>query len=163
MGKIDLLNRPVKSRSIYSFYSSNGNVIVKWIPSSDELKRFKKKNGDVFALDGIEVKRIPPGPEAMYRYVQNYCISAKMRKKIEKEGFKLTEVLKRKVYDLQGRKCVICGSEEGFHIDHKIPLFRGGKTVINNLQVLCSKCNLQKGAFTMEEFLEWREGHGTSE
>lgn len=163
MGNIDLLNRPVKSRFIYSFYSSNGNVIAKLIPSCDELKRFKKKNGDVFALDGTEVKRIPSGPEAMYRYVQNHCISAKMRKRIEKEGFKLTDTLKHKVYDLQGRKCVVCGSEDSFHIDHKIPLFRGGKTVINNLQVLCSKCNLQKGAFTTEEFLEWRGIYGTSE
>lgn len=32
------------------------------------------------------------------------------------------------------------------HIDHRVPVARGGKTVRTNLQVLCSECNLGKGA-----------------
>ncbi len=32
----------------------------------------------------------------------------------------------------------------GIHIDHIVPVSKGGKTVPSNLQVLCAKCNLGK-------------------
>ena len=34
--------------------------------------------------------------------------------------------------------------EVGLHIDHIIPVSKGGKTVASNLQVLCSKCTGSK-------------------
>lgn len=34
---------------------------------------------------------------------------------------------------------------EDFHIDHIIPLSRGGANTKDNLQLLCSSCNLSKG------------------
>lgn len=34
--------------------------------------------------------------------------------------------------------------EVGLHIDHIIPINKGGKSVKSNLQVLCSKCNGSK-------------------
>lgn len=53
-------------------------------------------------------------------------------------------------------RCVICGASPAkdvrveLHIDHIIPWSRGGKNVQDNLRILCSKCNLGKGA-RMEE------------
>ena len=47
-------------------------------------------------------------------------------------------------------KCRICGRSPAtspgviLHIDHVIPWSRGGETVIDNLQTLCSDCNLGK-------------------
>ena len=32
-----------------------------------------------------------------------------------------------------------------FHIDHIIPVSKGGKTTEKNLQLACAKCNMQKG------------------
>ena len=34
--------------------------------------------------------------------------------------------------------------EVGLQIDHIIPIAKGGKTVVSNLRVLCSKCNASK-------------------
>ena len=51
----------------------------------------------------------------------------------------------------QRNKCALCGRPLHFvnnpHIDHKVPISRQGDNSIENLQILCAKCNLGKGAF----------------
>ena len=53
------------------------------------------------------------------------------------------DVLKR-----DGFRCQICGrtAQDGvkLHVDHIIPVSKGGKTEMNNLRTLCSDCNKGK-------------------
>lgn len=46
----------------------------------------------------------------------------------------------------QNPKCDKTGPRNEFHIDHIHPVSKGGSNDISNLQVLCVKCNLSKGA-----------------
>ena len=48
------------------------------------------------------------------------------------------------VYRRDCGRCVYCGSTENLQLDHIIPFSRGGATTIENLQLLCQKCNLNK-------------------
>ncbi len=41
-------------------------------------------------------------------------------------------------------KCANCRSEEWLEIDHIVPLANGGEDHVQNMQCLCSKCNLIK-------------------
>lgn len=61
----------------------------------------------------------------------------------------MTPELKRQVKIRDNYTCQCCGKympdEVGLHIDHIVPVSRGGKSILSNLQVLCDKCNLRKG------------------
>ena len=49
--------------------------------------------------------------------------------------------------------CKYCGSE-GHHIDHIVPLSKGGLHTKDNLQMLCAPCNRGKGDMLPEEWDE---------
>lgn len=67
--------------------------------------------------------------------------SKNQRKLMKKE-------LRQQIITRDKYTCQICGKympdEVGLHVDHIIPISKGGKTVSSNLQVLCSKCNGSK-------------------
>ena len=48
---------------------------------------------------------------------------------------------------VQNGRCAMCFGPYGrYHIDHIVPLARGGSNWPSNLQLLCKPCNLSKGA-----------------
>jgi len=52
-----------------------------------------------------------------------------------------------KVFREAGFTCANCGcTDRALHLDHIIPLARGGENNASNFQCLCDKCNMSKGA-----------------
>lgn len=51
------------------------------------------------------------------------------------------------IYKSQLGNCWWCGEQVGnnFHVDHRVPLSRGGSNRIDNLVISCPPCNLSKG------------------
>ena len=62
----------------------------------------------------------------------------------------ITVRLRFKVLKRDNFKCCACGASPAkdpsveLHVDHIVPWSKGGETTIDNLQTLCSKCNLGK-------------------
>ena len=55
--------------------------------------------------------------------------------------------VQREVYERDQGKCRQCGSTENLHFDHILPFSKGGSSkVASNIQLLCAKHNLRKGA-----------------
>lgn len=53
-----------------------------------------------------------------------------------------------------GGRCYLCGADvpaDAFHVEHVVPLARGGDDVWSNLNIAHPTCNLRKGARTLEE------------
>lgn len=75
-------------------------------------------------------------------------------RRIKKIGKKINKnITKGLRYDVLKRdrfKCRLCGRNPAddpkvkLHVDHIVPVAKGGETVIKNLQTLCSDCNLGK-------------------
>ncbi len=59
------------------------------------------------------------------------------------------------LHEAQGGKCMYCARAlpvDVMHIDHKTPVSRNGSDDMDNLQALCSTCNLSKGSMTDQEY-----------
>jgi 5-methylcytosine-specific restriction endonuclease McrA len=66
-------------------------------------------------------------------------------------GFTKTDVEKKLLY--QKNKCWWCSKRlKKYHIDHLIPLSRGGPHDASNIVLTCPPCNLQKSARMPSEF-----------
>lgn len=53
--------------------------------------------------------------------------------------------VKEYIYKKYGNNCLCCGSDDDLTIDHVIPINKGGKNELDNLQPLCRSCNSKKG------------------
>ncbi len=80
--------------------------------------------------------------KGVYRYEQDLAHKRSL------ENF--TSIQKKEIFEKDGYVCAKCGKDKKyypnaeFHIDHIVPKDDGGKAVIENGQVLCSRCNFIK-------------------
>ncbi len=81
------------------------------------------------------------------------------RRARKKQAGRLTTAMVKQIYDknvkeFEGLTCVYClkSCENDWHLEHKIPLCRGGLNKENNLTISCPTCNLRKARQTDEEY-----------
>lgn len=82
------------------------------------------------------------------RTLCNRCIKGvKMKSCLDERG-KMTLELRNKILRRDGFRCVLCGASEKdgakLHVDHIMPVSKGGKTTESNLRTLCERCNFGK-------------------
>lgn len=80
-------------------------------------------------------------PEAMW--------AKDARRRARKAASPRTETINRlAILERDGGRCHICGRKvgKGFHLDHLIPLSKGGPHTAENLRVAHPRCNLTRGA-----------------
>lgn len=67
-----------------------------------------------------------------------------------------TKNTRKKIFDSLGGRCAYCGcylDYENFHVDHAVPVSKGGENGLNRLPT-CPLCNLCKGPLDVEQFRE---------
>lgn len=63
----------------------------------------------------------------------------------QKERKHIPDDVKMFVWRRDEGKCVKCDSRENIEFDHIIPVSKGGSNTARNIQILCEKCNREKG------------------
>lgn len=110
---------------------------------SEELDGEKRAGYNLALYDLEELKK------SIIKRFKQYDIDINMETRtLQVENLKRTPIpkgLRLEVFNKDNNKCVICGCKEKLHVDHKIPISRGGTDSLANLQTLCEACNLDKG------------------
>jgi 5-methylcytosine-specific restriction endonuclease McrA len=79
------------------------------------------------------------------------------RRRARRRGQGVYEVTQKELKTLLSKPCLYCGAPSE-HIDHIIPISRGGQHRIGNLAPACANCNLRKNKKLV---IEWRRAWAT--
>jgi len=83
----------------------------------------------------------------VHRRKWNNILNGKTKNKKRNGRTPFTKSIRHEVFKRDNYKCVECGATKEkrcLHIDHIIPVSRGGTDELDNLQTLCEGCNLAK-------------------
>ena len=79
--------------------------------------------------------------------------SEEYRRKAERQ--RVTDRLRYQIMRRDGFRCQLCGASQAdgvkLHVDHIIPISKGGTSDERNLRTLCDRCNLGKGDLLEDE------------
>lgn len=77
-----------------------------------------------------------------------------MRRAWKHGALEVIEVNRDAIFQRDGLTCYLCGEEfdrENLHLDHVVPLSRGGNHTPDNIRVACKWCNARKGDYLLSE------------
>jgi HNH endonuclease len=144
---------PLLSRSSYSeatpTFIDNENRFTHLVYFRDRL--FMSERRAIRDSERVEVvlriKKAIYDEEAELSNLRAAVANLEAAIEFEKSGPKrdpIPEDVKLLVWARDGGCCVRCGSKQGLHFDHIIPIAKGGGNSEANIQVLCQTCNLKK-------------------
>ena len=126
----------------------------KWCMDNPDKKRlmdskYKSENKDSVRIRHAEWHSQNKAKARSYRHNR--------RARVRDVGGKLSADLLDKLMTLQLGKCACCRCKLQNiekHLDHVIPISKGGLNVDSNIQLLCKTCNLRKSIKSPEQFMQ---------
>ncbi len=125
---------------IYAVYDRRANQKVREKMKADPALR-KARNERTY-----ERRKADPKRYAEQRKKDNRTYAALRAKRLQFRGTK-SRFLKARLFQKQKGFCVICKIDlrlSGSHLDHIIPVSKGGSNLDYNFQLLCPQCNCSK-------------------
>ena len=129
------------------------------------LKNVSNINSDLLS----KVEKYKNNNETVIEFIENAILKSLPKEALSREELKeinrrkkISDTTRYAVLERAGFKCQCCGikplkdNDVILHIDHIIPHSLGGSDNVDNLQVLCDKCNLSKqNRFIINHNINW--------
>ena len=131
------------------------------------IKNVSNINSDLLS----KVEKYKGDNETVIEFIENAILKSLPKEVLTQEELKeinrrrnIKDTTRYSVLERAGFKCQCCGikplknNDVILHIDHIIPYSLGGSDNIDNLQVLCNKCNISKrNKFIINHNINWIE------
>ena len=133
--KFNKIENRIFNKLIYKkeYFLINVKLIVYYRSNSGKINENKKTL--ITFLELVNIYNV-------WQQGNKYCETQKRERRIMNDDIRYN-VLKRDNF-----QCQLCGAtaKDGakLHVDHIIPVSKGGKTIMSNLQTLCDRCNIGK-------------------
>lgn len=167
-GRGHISERAVSDHSCLACKNENRKDYVRRYPErvvTANRKQYLKNRDANITRSAERAKQFPEENRARARayYAKNpekYAVHSRNRKARLKnaEGRHTADDVKA-LFDRQKGRCVNCCASirDSFHVDHIMPLIRGGSNGPENIQLLCPPCNLSKKA---KDPIDWAQQNG---
>ena len=150
----------------------SGKIQKKYDKLMKEKQQSIIKNASNINSDLLnKIKKYKKEDETVIEFIENAILKSLPKEVLTQEELKeinrrrnIKDTTRYSVLERAGFKCQCCGikplknNDVILHIDHIIPYSLGGSDNIDNLQVLCDKCNISKrNKFIINHNVNWVE------
>jgi hypothetical protein len=125
---------PTKS---FGFAPSKILDITRYSNAVELATATNRGNGTYFVDDSESLTAILFGVVRKHKYLATEGFSAAASRHIPHD-------VRAEVWSRDGGRCVECQADDYLEFDHIIPHSRGGANTVNNVRLLCRRCNLAK-------------------
>lgn len=144
-----------KNRAYYAANKEHHDAITRaWYEANKEQHKERSRRYRLVHRDHLR-ERAAAWRAAHPEIVRNYTLRYRARKQAAEGTHTAADI--RAQYEQQNGRCYYCGCkvDDSYHVDHVVPLSRGGTNWPDNLVIACRHCNVSKHNKLPHE---WPEG-----
>lgn len=126
-----------KTQKLFDGKKAAADQVLQQKAAAEQERRQKEKE--------LQAKR----EQAEKERAQRMAALPEQRRFVAEQRRMMSDSLRYDVMQRDHFRCQICGATQAdgvkLHVDHIVPVSKGGKTEMSNLRTLCERCNLGKG------------------
>lgn len=127
---------------------------------ADSIRRTRLEKEQARILDaaladqGLDRERVRL--DRWWRKQLDYRNAARSRRRARLRHAQVEHFTRAEILNRDGRVCYLCGrtglKDSEIHLDHIVPISRGGDHTRINVAIACAPCNIRKASMTLVEY-----------